>query len=187
MIFAGGAVLIVACAMHIAWIGRMAKDHGRNVPAWILCGLMAGGVGLRLGVYVVDAAAEAEGTFAAVIGTMAPLPLTLGCMLVVAIVLWRMPTLVTARREWKVTSAKAGDATLMIERDAIEMRWEGRTETIARADLRSAVTDGECVRITWVTGEALLIPMMSPQTRQGRIRQSEMLAQLIAPRTPPAR
>ncbi len=184
MIFAGGAVLVVAVALHIAWIGRMARDRGRNVPAWILCGLMAGAVGLRLGAYVVDAAAEAEGTFVAVMATMAPFPMTLACMLVVAIVLWRMPTQVTARREWKVTSAKTGDATLMIERDAIEIRWEGRTDTIARGDLRSAVPDGESVRVTWATGEALLIPMMSPQTRQGRIRQSEMIAQLIAPRAP---
>lgn len=69
-----------------------------------------------------------------------------------------------------------------IERDAIELRWEARTDTIARAELRAAVADGECVRLTWANGEQLLIPMMAPHTREGRMRQSEMLAKLLAPR-----
>ena len=52
--------------------------------------------------------------------------------------------------------------------------------------MRSAVPDGECVRVTWDSGEVLLMPMMAPHTRQGRIQQSELLAKLIAPREPAA-
>jgi len=182
MIFGAGAVLIVACALHVAWLGRLARDRGRNVVAWILCGLMAGGVGLRIGVYVMDSAAEADGAFASLIGTMAPLPLTLAGMLIVAGVLYKLPTQVMAQREWKVSSARGDEATLMLEREAIQIKWADRTDTIARAQLRSAVADGECVRLTWDSGEVLLMPMMAPHTRQGRIRQSELLAKLIAPR-----
>lgn len=184
MIFAGGAVLIVACAVHIGWIGRLASDRGRNVVAWILCGLMAGGVGLRLGVYVMDRAADAEGAFAGLLGTMAPFPLTLVGMLAVAAVLYRLPTEVVARRDWNVSSPKGEAAVLVLDRDAIQIKWETRTETIPRSELRSAVADGECVRVAWATGDALLMPMMAPQTRQGRIRQSELLAKLLAPRAP---
>ena len=183
MIFAGGAVLIVACALHIAWVGRLARDRGRNVITWILAGLMAGAVGLRIGIYVLDRAADAEGAFAGLLGTMAPLPLTLGGMLVVAGLLYVLPTHVPAWREWKVSSMTGDAGTLVLARDAIQLALEGRAETIERSQLRSAVADGECVRLTWASGEALLMPMMSPQTRQGRIRQSELLAKLLAPRS----
>lgn len=182
MIFGGGAVLIVACALHIAWIGRLARDRGRNVVTWILCGLMAGGVGLRIGVYVMDRAADADGAFAGLLGSMAPFPLTLAGMLVVALVLHLQPMHVPVQRQWKVSSAKGEEATLVLEREAIQIKWETRTDTIARPQLRSAVPDGECVRVTWDSGEMLLMPMMAPHTRQGRIRQSELLAKLIVPR-----
>jgi hypothetical protein len=180
MIFFGGAALIVACALQIGWVGRLARDRGRNVVAWILVGLMAGGLGLRLGIYVVDRASDAEGAFAGLLGTMAPFPLTLGGMLAVAGMLYLLPTHLPARRDWKITSAKHGDGTLVLDREVVELRWEGRTDTIERSQLRSAVADGECVRVTWASGEALLMPMMSPQTREGRIRQSELLAKLLA-------
>lgn len=182
MLFFGGAVLVVACALHIAWVGRLARDRGRNVVAWILVGLMAGGLGLRLGIYVVDRASDAEGAFAGLLGTLAPFPLTLAGMLVVGGVLYLLPTHVPARRDWKVSSAKHGEGTVVLEREGIEIRWEGRIDTIERSQVQSAVADGECVRLTWANGEALLMPMMSPQTREGRIRQSELLAKLLAAR-----
>ncbi len=184
MMFFGGAVLMVACALHIAWVGRLARDRGRNVVAWIIGGLMAGSLGLRLGIYVVDRASDAEGAFAGMLGTLAPFPLTLAGMLVVLGMLYVLPTHVPARRDWKVSSAKSGEGTLVLEREAIELRWDGRTDTIERSQIRSAVADGECVRLAWASGEALLMPMMSPQTREGRMRQAELLAKLIAPRTP---
>lgn len=186
MVFAGGAVLIVAFALHIAWIGRLARDRGRSVIPWILGGLMAAGVGLSIGIAIMDRAADAEGAFAGLLGTLAPLPLTLVAMLVVAGVLYRLPPVVPATREWKVSSMKGGEATIVLDRDAIEIKWQDRTDTIARKDLRAAVPDGECVRVTWTAGEELLMPMMAPQTRQARIRQSELLAKLLVPRDPAA-
>jgi hypothetical protein len=181
MMFAGGGVLIVACALQIAWVGRMARDRGRNVVAWILVGLMAGAIGTTIGIQIMDRATDAEGVFLGLLGSLAPIPCMLTAMLAVVGVLYRLPTHVAAQREWKVSSAKLGDGTLVLEPEAVQLRWDGRTETIPRPDLRSAVVDGECVRVTWANGEVLLMPMMSPQTRDGRIRQSELLARLLAP------
>ena len=179
---AGVAMLIVACALHIAWVGRLARDRGRNVPTWVLADLMGGGIGLGLGVSLMYRAADSEGSLPLLLGTLAPLALTVIGFFTVALVLYRLPTHVSATREWKVSSMKGGDGTLVLERDSIEIKWADRTDTIPRAELRSAVADGECVRLTWTSGEALMMPMMAPQTRQGRIRQSELLAKLIAPR-----
>jgi len=181
--FMGLAILIVAAALHVAWIGRLARDRGRSIVMWILVGLTAGGLGLRLGLYVAGRAVDSDGTFVGLLGTMTPLPLTLGGMLVVALVLYWLPTHVALRREWKVSSPKTGEGMLVIERGAIQLRWDGHTDTIERAQLRSAVADGECMRLTWTGGEVLLMPMMSPQTRDGRIRQSELLSRLLAPST----
>lgn len=186
MFFFGAAALVIACALHIAWVARLARDRGRLVAVWSLCALMAGGLGLRLSIDVVERTADADGAFVALLGATAPFPLTLLGMLVVVGVLHRLPTHVSVRRDWKVSSAKHGDGTLVIEREAIELRWDGRTNTIERSQLRSVVADGECVRLTWETGEVLLMPMMSPQTRDGRIRQSELLAKMLAPRGQPS-
>jgi hypothetical protein len=181
--FMGLAILIVAAALHLAWIGRLARDRGRSVVPWILVGLTAGGIGLRIGLAIASRAVDTEGTFVGLLGTMTPLPLTLGSMLVVALVLYWLPTYVPVRREWKVSSPKTGEGMLVIEPGAIQIRWDGHTDTIERPQLRSAVADGECMRLSWTGGELLLMPMMSPQTRQGRIRQSELLAKLLAPST----
>ena len=180
----GLVVLIFIVAIHVRWIGNLARDRGRNIVVWILSGLMAGAVGFRTGLYIAERAIDTDTDSVGLLGALAPVPLTLAGMLIVLGILYRLPTHVQVRREWKVSSAKGGDATLVLEREAIELRWETRTDTIPRPDLRSAVADGECVRVTWASGEALLMPMMPPHTRQGRIRQSELLAKLIAPRDP---
>lgn len=186
-----GGALVVAVALQLAGVGRLASARGRSVVVWILLNLIAGGVGLRVGLYVAERAADAldgassDHNFLGLLGTLAPLPLTLGGMFVVMAVLYKLPTHVAARRAWKVSSAtKGGEGTLVLERDAIILSWEGRTDTIERAQLRSAVADGESVRLTWTGGEAQLIPMMAPQTRDGRIRQSELLAKLLGPHAP---
>ena len=181
MMLGGGAVLIVACALHIAWVGRLARDRGRNVAAWIIGAVIAGGLGMWLGIYVLERAADSERDYVGLLGALAPFPLTLGAMLAVAGFVYLLPTHVDARREWTV-SAERGTGTLVLAPDAIELRWDGHTDTIERANLRSAVADGECVRVTWTSGEVLLMPMMAPHTREGRMRQSEMLATLLAPR-----
>ncbi|MBA3462979.1 MAG: hypothetical protein H0T46_23690 [Deltaproteobacteria bacterium] len=187
MLFGGVAVLIVAFALHVAWTARLARDRGRSVVVWILAALMAAAVGLSIGVLVVEKTADAEGAFVGLLGATAPFPLMLVCMLVVVGVLYKLPTHVPLRRDWKVSSGKNGDGTLVIEHEAIELRWGGRTDTIVRSQLRSVVADGECVRLTWESGEVLLMPMMSPQTREGRIRQSELLAKLLTPQGPEPR
>jgi hypothetical protein len=184
MLFGGVAVLAVAFALHVAWVARLARERGRSVVVWILAALMAAAVGLSIGVVVVEKTADAEGAFVGLLGATAPFPLMLLCMLVVVGVLYRSPTHVPLQRAWRVSSGKHGDGTLVIEHAAIELRWHARTDAIERSQLRSAVADGECVRITWASGEVLLMPMMSPQTREGRIRQSELLAKLLTPRGP---
>ena len=182
----GLVLLIFVVAIHVRWIGNLARDRGRNVVVWILAGLMAGGVGFRTGLYIAERAIDTDTASVGLFGALAPVPITLAGMLIVLGVLYWLPTYVQARREWKVSSAKGAEATLVLERDVIVINWEGRTDTIERSEVRSAVPDGECVRVTWATGEVLLMPMVSPQTRAGRIRQSEMLAKFIAPRDPPA-
>lgn len=64
MLFGGVAVLVVAFALHVSWVSRLARERGRSVIVWILAVLMAAAVGLSIGVVVVEATADAESAFA---------------------------------------------------------------------------------------------------------------------------
>jgi hypothetical protein len=98
----------------------------------------------------------------------------------------RRPVKVPATGQWPVCCRINGNGQLVIADDAIRLVWQDRTQDIPRAQLRSVAQDGESLRLVWSDGELELVPMLRPQTRDGRIQQCQTLARLLAPSLPPA-
>jgi hypothetical protein len=102
----------------------------------------------------------------------------------VALVLARLGIRVAQRRAYDVHCRENGAGRLEIAADAVRLHWEGRHQEVARAQLHTVKVDGECLRLGWSEGELLLPPLGRPQTRDGRISQSQALARLRSPGLP---
>jgi hypothetical protein len=104
----------------------------------------------------------------------------------VALVLARLGIRVAQRGAYDVHCRENGAGRLEITSDVVRLHWEGRSQEIARSQLLTVTVDGECLRIGWGAGELLLLPLGRPQTRDGRISQSQALARLLSPGLPVA-
>ena len=180
MLFIGVAVLVIAWALHIAWIAKLAEARGRSVVLWILIGIVAAAVGARIGVWIMDVTSDSDNDVAMLFGSIAPLPILMLAMGTVAFVVSRLPVRVQIRREWPVHSSAHGPGSMLISRDSLVLQWANRSDTILRAEVKNATVDGECLRLGSPTGELLLMPMGTPQTRAGRISQAKTLARILA-------
>jgi hypothetical protein len=78
-----------------------------------------------------------------------------------------------------VYEKQKGAGRLVIEEDAIELRWDGHTQRIPRAGL-TAKADQESLRLSWHDGELLVMPTGKPATRDGRVKQAQALAARLA-------
>jgi hypothetical protein len=176
----GGAVLVVAIALHIAWVAKRAQAKGRNPLAWTGLGLVLAVVGVRAGVALFMKAAEADNdAWMALFGT-APITLGLVGLIAIVLVLNALPVKVALGTTWPVFEKQYGAGTLVIDGDAIELRWaDGNTQRIARAEL-TATPDQESVRLAWQDRELLVMPTGSPATRDGRVAQARTIAARLA-------
>lgn len=170
-------LLIVAWALQIAWIARVATDRGRSVLVWATVGAAVGLAGLFASEELISGNVEPLGGNTRLLATfVAPLALLVLPMAGLAIWISRSPAHAARRNVWKVHSAKRGGATLSFEGDRITIEWrEGRDE-IALAELKRCSPDGECVRLAWGDSEHVLMPLEKPDTRAGRQAQSRALA-----------
>jgi len=179
MTIIGVMALVVGVALHVAWIGKRAEARGRSVLGWVALGLALAALGLRTGVELFEHAAALDSGALALLSLTAPLTLTFAPLIATVLVLLALPTHVSIGKAWPVHEKIAGAGKLVIEEAAIELRWADRTERIARAGL-SATADVETVRLTWHDGatarELVLMPTGKPATRDGRVRQAEVLA-----------
>ena len=179
MILLGGLALVVAVAFHVAWIAKRAEARGRFVLGWVALGLALALFGLRTGVTLFDGADAVSSGVATVLRVTAPITLTFAPLIATVLVLLVLPTHVAIGMAWPVYEKIEGAGKLVIEADAIELRWGERTDRITRAGL-SAEADVETVRLAWHDGatarELVLMPTGKPATREGRVRQAEVLA-----------
>ena len=136
-------------------------------------------LGLRAGVLLFERADAVSSMLLMALYATAPISLTFAPLIAVAVILIALPTHVAIGMAWPVHENIEGAGKLVIEEDAIELRWPGRTERIARAGL-SATADVETLRLSWHDGatarELSLMPTGKPETREGRVRQAEVLA-----------
>lgn len=179
MILFGGLMLVVGLAFHVAWIGKRAEARGRSVLGWVVVGLVLAVLGLRTGVRLFDGADALSSTALTILCITAPITLTFAPLIAIVLVLLALPTRVSIGKAWPVHEKLAGAGKLVIEDDAIELRWAERTERIARAGL-TAQADVETLRLTWHDGatarELVLMPTGKPANREGRVCQAEALA-----------
>lgn len=175
----GGMVLIASFALHIAWIAKRAEARGRSALAWVALGIALVAVALRGGIELLDRAPDVHSSLLQALCLTAPFTLGLAPLLGIVLVLLALPVHVSIGMAWPVFETLAGAGKLVIEEDAIELRWAARTDRIARAGL-SADSDMETLRLTWHDGptvrELALMPTGKPANREGRARQAEVLA-----------
>lgn len=108
MLAFGGVVLIIVFALHIAWIAKLAAERGRSVLLWILVGVVAGAIGVRVGWSITVISAESDRDTVMLLGALAPLPALILPMVAVAVVLYRLSVNVALRRDWPVHSSAHG-------------------------------------------------------------------------------
>lgn len=170
-------ILIVAWALQIAWIARVATDHGRSVAFWATLGAALGAAGLFASKELIVSNADPFGGNERLILTvLSPAAFLVLPMAGLAVALSRAPSRSGRRRSWKVHEAKRGGGTLTIERDRFVLDWPDGNYQVSFADLRRCDPDGECVRLAWAESEQVLMPMEKPDTRAGRQAQSRALA-----------
>ena len=179
MTLLGGMVLVVGLAFHVAWIAKRAEARGRNVLGWVIAGIALAALGLRTGLALFEHAAALSTTALTLLELTAPITLTFAPLIALVLVLIALPTHVSIGKAWPVHEKLAGAGKLVIENDAIELRWAERTDRIARAGL-TAEADVETLRLRWHDGttarELSLMPTGKPANRDGRVRQAEVLA-----------
>jgi hypothetical protein len=178
LILAGVAVLTVAVALHVAWIAKRAVARGRSALAWVALGLVLGAAGLRGGIALMMIAANLDNNGLMALLATAPFTLTLAPMIVIVLVLNRLDVHVAPATSWPVFAHGNGAGTLVVEDDAIELRWAARTDRLARAGL-SATADQESLRLAWPDRELLVMPTGKPATREGRVRQARAIAERL--------
>jgi hypothetical protein len=179
-------VLVVGMAVGIKLIANSAEARGRSQMLW---GLAAGVVYLAayfLGGLVLekllDIDTEALGWF--VLASFSPYLLAALAVGALGLLIGRLGIKVVQRREYDVHCRHNGAGRLEITPEVVRLHWEGRSEEMARSQLQAVAVDGECLRLRWTEGELLLLPMMRPQTREGRISQSQALARILSPGLP---
>ena len=171
----GAGVLLVGMVLHVAWIAKRAEAKGRSAAAWAVVGVVLACIGARCGLALFERAdAVSSGVLTAIFVTS---PFTLGLAPLIGIVLLLMvlPVRVDGGNSWPVHHARDGAGMLVIDADAVELRWPARTDRIPRATL-AATADQESLRLAWPEHEILVMPGGKPANREGRMRQAETLA-----------
>jgi hypothetical protein len=190
LILVVGVVGIATWALALAWIADGAASRGRSQIAWVTvavlisatCWLLAGALPFR----IVDAADRSDSRELAAVMLSMLLPALVPLVALLGLGLWlrRQPVQVRTVRVWPVSCRIHGEGRLEITGGAVRLTWQDHTQDIPLIDVRIARPDGECLRLAWSDGELVLAPMLPPQNRDGRIKQSQILAQLLAPAAP---
>ena len=188
----GWALIVLAWGGALAWIADTAASRGRSQIGWTALGVAISIACFAVAMMLLGAIFGSEDIVktGSIASTMLALLVPLIAMLcsLSGLGLWlrRQPIKIRAPRLWPVSCRINGSGKLEILPGSVRLIWDNRTEDIARADLRQVRPDGECLRLAWTGGELMLMPMASPQTRDGRIEQSQTLARLLGPASPAA-
>jgi len=186
---------IIGWGFALAWIADSAASRGRSQIAWVTVGVVITGaclllVGLLARAVFAGARDTVDGDSgevgAMMFSLVAPLVLVVFALFGLGLWLKRQPIKLRTVRAWPVSCRINGNGKLEILPAAVRLVWADRTQDIPRAELRSAAPDGECLHLAWSDGELTLLPMLPPQTRDGRIEQSQQLARLLAIAPPAA-
>jgi hypothetical protein len=181
-------VLVVGMAVGIKLIANSAEARGRSQMLW---GLAAGStylVAYILGGLVLRRLLDFDGDSYGVLLLVGLSPYLVAALAVggVGLLIGWLGIKVVQRRDYEVHCRQNGAGKLEITPEVVRLQWEGRSQEIPRSQLHAVAVDGECLRLRWTDGELLLLPMGRPQSRDGRISQSQALARILSPGLPVA-
>ncbi len=180
-------VVVIAWGFALAWIADAAASRGRSQIGWVAVAVMISIACLfatvLLPVSVADGSSDIAGLVFAV---FAPFLVMVFSLFGLGTWLKRRPVKVRTVRVWPVCCRINGTGKLELLPDSVRLVWQDRTQDIPRAQLCGIQPDGECLRLAWGDSELTLIPMLDPQTRDGRIEQSQRLASLLLQAPPVA-
>jgi hypothetical protein len=178
---------VIGWGFVLAWVADSAASRGRSQIAWtLLAVVLAIASDVILWVLALGALGKTDNIAVPMLATLAPILALYAAPLGLGVWLRRLPVKIRTARQWPVSCRINGAGKLEILPASVRLVWDDRTQDIPRAALTGAKPDGECVRLTWSDGELVLIPMLPPQTRDGRIEQSQQLARLLAVELPAA-
>lgn len=191
MLIWGGGIAVLCWGGGLAWIADAAASRGRSQVGWTALAVLISLACYPLGWFLVSTLlarplSALSDVAIPMLGILAPVALVVFALLGLGLWLKRQPVKVRAARVWPVSCRINGAGKLEILPDTVRMVWENRIQDVPRAQLSSIRRDGECLRMAWADGELVLMPMLHPQTRDGRISQSETLARLLASALPTA-
>lgn len=179
-------VLFLGLAASVKLVASTADERGRSPMLWGLVAGMAYMLAYVMSSLLVGFLDMENGLGVLLIAAITPYLVGALAAGGVALVLARLGIKVAQRRAYEVHCRENGAGRLEIASDVVRLHWEGRSQEVARSQLLSVMVDGECLRIGWGEGELLLLPLGRPQTRDGRISQSQALARLLSPGLPVA-
>lgn len=176
----GVVVVVIAWGFGLAWIADAAASRGRSQIGWVAVAVMIS-IACLFGAALLPASlADGSSDIAGLVVAMfAPFLVMVFSLFGLGTWLKRCPVKVRTARVWPVCCRINGTGKLELLPDAVRLVWEDRTQDIPRAQLSRVQPDGECLRLAWGDGELVLMPMLHPQTRDGRIEQSQRLAGLL--------
>jgi hypothetical protein len=179
-------VLFIGLAASIKLVANSADERGRSPMLWGLGAGMAYMLAYLVSSLLVGFLDMENGLGVLVLASISPYLIAVLAAGGVALVLARLGIKVAQRRAYDVHCRENGAGQLEITPELVRLRWEGRSQEVARSQLHAVKVDGECLRLAWSEGELLLLPLGRPQTRDGRISQSQALARLLSPGLPVA-
>jgi hypothetical protein len=179
-------VLFLGLAASVKLVANSADERGRSPMLWGLVAGMAYMLAYLMSSVLVGFIDMENGLGVLLIAAISPYLIAALAAAAVALVLARLGIRVAQRRAYDVHCRENGAGRLEIAAEAVRLHWEGRSQEVARAQLHTVKVDGECLRLRWSEGELLLLPLGRPQTRDGRISQSQALARLLSPGLPVA-
>lgn len=176
----GVIVIVAAWGGGLTWVANSAASRGHSQVLWTTVAVLISALCFFVVWTVLPLAEyremEVAASFTAVLG---PLVMIFVALLGLGRWLRRRPVKVPELRVWPVSCRTNGNGRLELSDDTVRLIWDNRTQDIPRRDVHSARPDGECLRLAWSEGELVLLPMLAPQTRDGRIEQSQTLARLL--------
>jgi hypothetical protein len=184
-------VLVVGMALGVKWVANSAEARGRSQALWglvVIAGyLLAFGVCGFLVARFIDSETVRSGNAAlTMFALISPFVVAVLAVWGIVALLGRLGVKVVLQGGCEVHCHENGPGRLEISPEAVRLHWQDRSQDIPRSQLHTVAVDGECLRLCWSDGELLLMPMMKPQTRDGRIRQSQALARILSPGLPVA-
>jgi hypothetical protein len=179
-------VLFLGLAVSVKLVANSADERGRSPMLWGVVAGMAYMLAYVMSSLMVGFLDVENGLGVLLIAAIAPYLIAALAAGGVALALARLGIKVAQRRAYDVHCRENGAGRLEIAPELVRLHWEGRSQEIARAQLHTVQVDGECLRLAWGEGELLLLPLGRPQTRDGRISQSQALARLLSPGLPVA-